>query len=55
MNGRWFDVTDMSEHSMGEYKGYDVIAVYDNSYILRLGNKTVKLTEEELLALDKEN
>lgn len=55
LNGRWFDVTDMSEHSMGEYKGYDVIAVYDNSYILRLGNKTVKLTEEELLALDKEN
>jgi len=36
---------------MGDYKGYKVIAVYDDCYILRSDNKFVKLTEEELLAL----
>ncbi len=49
---KWYDLTDLSEHSMGEYADYGVVAFYDNSYILSDGNmKFVKLTEEELLAL----
>lgn len=49
--GKWYDLTDMSEHSMGEYEGYDAVAYYDESYVLVDGVKTVKLSEEELLGL----
>ncbi len=49
--GIWYDLTDMSEHSMGEYDEYDAVAYYDGSYILVNGAKTVKLSEEELLGL----
>ena len=49
--GKWYDLTDMSEHSMGEYEGYDAVAYYNESYILVDGAKTVKLSEEELLGL----
>jgi len=50
----WYDLTDMTEHSMGEYDGFNVIP-YNEKYILYSDNNFVKLTEEELLALDKEN
>ena len=50
--GKWYDLSDCSEHSMGEYEGYDVIAYYDNSYILLYQGLTAKITEEELLALE---
>lgn len=52
---KFYDLNDMSEHSMGEYKKYDIMGYYNNSYILRKGNNIVKLTDDELLALDKEN
>lgn len=48
---KWYDLSDLSEHSMGEYGEYVVIAYYNNCYILVNGSKTVKLTEEELLTL----
>ena len=50
--GKWYDLSDCSEHSMGEYEGYDVIAYYDNSYILLYQGLTAKITEEELLTLE---
>ena len=50
--GKWYDLSDCSEHSMGEYEGYNVIAYHDNSYILRDNGLTAKITEEELLALE---
>lgn len=49
--GKWYDLTDMSEHSMGEYEEYDAVAYYNESYILVNGVKTVKLSEKELLGL----
>lgn len=49
--GKWYDLTDMSEHSMGEYEGYYAVAYYDECYILVDGAKSVKLSEEELLGL----
>lgn len=49
--GKWYDLSDMSEHSMGEYEGYDAVAYHDECYILVDGVKTVKLSEEELLGL----
>ncbi|MCD7810996.1 MAG: hypothetical protein LUG91_03965 [Ruminococcus sp.] len=48
---KWYDLSDMSEYSMGEYSDYIVTTYYDGCYILINGYKTVKLTEEELLAL----
>ncbi len=48
---KWYDLSDKSEHSMGKYEDYDVIAYYNNCYILLNGGKTIKLTEEELSAL----
>ncbi len=50
--GKWYDLSDCSEHSMGEYEGYNVIAYHDNSYILLYRGLTAKITEEELLALE---
>ncbi len=47
----WYDLSDMSEHIMGEYGDYHVVDYYDKdkSYILTDYNgKIVKLTEEEL-------
>ncbi len=52
--GIWYDLTDNSEHSMGRYKDYDVLGYHDDCCIFAKGGRTAKLTEEELLALDKE-
>lgn len=49
--GKWYDLSDSSEHSMGEYEGYDAVAYHDECYVLVDGVKTVKLSEEELLGL----
>lgn len=52
----WYDLNDMSVHSFsGKYESYWVMDYYDGYYIFVLGNQTIKLTEEELFALDKEN
>lgn len=53
-NGKWYDLSDNSEHSMGKYSGYEAIGYHDGCYILIKGGRNVKLTEEELFALDKE-
>lgn len=50
--GIWYDLSDDSEHSMGEYKEYSVVGYHDGCYILVKGGRTAKLTEEELLALE---
>lgn len=50
--GVWYDLSDGSEHSMGEYKEYDVVGYHDGCYILAKGGRTAKITEEELLALE---
>ncbi len=52
-NGKWYDLSDNSEHSMGKYSGYEAIGYHDGCYILIKGGRNVKLTEEELFALDK--
>lgn len=49
--GKWYDLSDSSEHSMGEYEGYDAVAYHDESYVFVDGAKTVKLSEEELFGL----
>ncbi len=50
----WYDLSDGSKHSLGEYIGCGVYAYYNDGYIIRNKNeKFIKLTEEELLALDK--
>ena len=46
----WYDLTDLSEHTYGEFDGYEVIAYYDNNYILLNDELTAKISEEELLA-----
>lgn len=53
-NGMWYDLDDMSEHSMGKYYDYYMVAYNNGSYIFIKGSKAVKLTENELLALNKE-
>ena len=53
-NGKWYDLSDNSEHSMGKYSGYEAVGYHDGCYILIKGGRNVKLTEEELFALDKE-
>ena len=50
-DGIWYDLQDLSKHSMGEYKGYDVIAYYDECFILLHGGLNAKITEEELKLL----
>ncbi len=49
--GKWYDLSDSSEHSMGKYKEYDVVGYHDGCYILIKGGRTAKITEDELLAL----
>lgn len=49
---KWYDLSDLSEHTMGEYADYEAVGYYNNCYILVKGNNAVKLTEEELLALE---
>ncbi len=50
----WCDLIDMSKHKIsGEYESFWVMDYHDGYYILGLGYETLKLTEEELLALDK--
>ncbi|MDE6035467.1 MAG: hypothetical protein K2G36_06115 [Ruminococcus sp.] len=48
---KWFDLKDLSEHSMGEYADYEVIGYRNDSYILRKEGKIAKITENELLSL----
>ncbi len=50
--GKWYDLSDSSEHSMGKYKEYDVVGYHDGCYILIKGGRTAKITEDELLALE---
>ena len=50
----WYDLSDMTEHGYGEYNGYEIVTYYDDCYILINGGLNAKITEEELLALDKE-
>lgn len=54
--GKWYDLTDSSEHDMSEYaNSWDFVDYYENCYIVTNYKKYIKLTEEELLALDKED
>lgn len=53
--GKWFDLNDSSEHSMGEYAEFEVIGYYNGCYIFRKGSSAVKLTENELLTLTEED
>ena len=50
----WYDITDGSKHSLGEYENWEILTVYDDCYIMISDNRSkfVKLTEDELLALD---
>ena len=52
--GKWYELSDMSEHSMNQYSGYEAISYYNDCYIFVNGKKSAKLTEDKLLALDKE-
>ena len=57
LSGKWYDIKDGTEHIWNDkYKHWQVVAMYKDCYIIanpeRL--KFEKLTEEELLALDKE-
>ncbi|MGN0584752.1 MAG: hypothetical protein ACI4JD_04790 [Ruminococcus sp.] len=49
--GKWFDLTDSSEHSLGEYSGYQVVGYTDGNYILLNGGRNTKITEEQLLKM----
>ena len=52
--GKWYDLSNMSEHDMGKYgenEHWVVGDYYDGCYILITYFKTVKLTEDELIAL----
>lgn len=49
--GKWYDLSDSSEHSMGEYAEYDAVAYYDKSYVFMKGSKSVKLSAEDLTGL----
>lgn len=49
----WYDLADMSSHSLGDYEYWYAVAYYDNCYILMNGSRNEKLTEDELFALDK--
>ncbi len=51
---KWYDLSDLSEHNVKGMNCYMPVCMYNGSYILIIGDKTVKLTEEELLELDKE-
>lgn len=48
---KWFDLTDLSEHSFAEYKNYQVVGYVDDNYILLNGSRSKKITEEELRSL----
>lgn len=52
-NLKWYDLEDMSEHNVEGYANYMPDDFYNNCYILSFGNNIKKLSEEELLALDK--
>lgn len=54
--GKWYDLSDMSEHDMGKYdenEYWEVRDYFDGCYILTNYKNNAKLTEDELLALDK--
>ncbi len=51
-SGKWYDLSDKSEHDMGEYSDYQAIAYHNDYYILANGEKTAKLTETDLLSLE---
>lgn len=50
----WYDLSDMSVHNTEDYIGYKVIGYFNDCYIIASIDDTIKLTEEKLLALDKE-
>lgn len=50
----WFDLSDMTQHSYGKYEGYTVVCYHNDFYILVKGGDAVKLTEDELIGMDKE-
>lgn len=52
--GKWFDLIDNSEHSLGKYKDYKVVGYEDDSYIFLNGGRSKKVSENDLLSLDKE-
>lgn len=47
----WYDLSDLSKHSLGAYSECEVVSYYDDCYIIMNGGRFIKLTEEELLAL----
>lgn len=50
----WYNLSDFSKHNVKDMNCYMPVSMHNSSYILTNGDKTIKLTEEELLALDKE-
>jgi hypothetical protein len=49
--GKWFDLIEGTEYSLGKYSEYRAVAYTDDGYVLTNGGRAVKLTEEELLSL----
>ncbi len=56
INGGWYNITNSKAHGLGEYADWKFLTIYNNDYIFSdmYNSEFVKLTEEELLALDKE-
>ena len=52
--GVFYDLQTMTKYSLGEYSKYEIMGYSDGSYILANNRNAIKLSEEELLALDKE-
>lgn len=53
-DGKFYDLNTMAEYNMGDYSKYEIMGYSNGNYILKSGKKAIKLTEEELLTLDKE-
>ncbi len=54
-DSQWCALGEDTVHSLGEeYENYEVVGYHDGAYVLFNNRKAIKLTEEELLALDKE-
>lgn len=52
--GTFYDLNTMTKYKLGEYSNYNIMGYSDGNYIFSSARKAIKLTEEELLALDKE-
>lgn len=52
--GTFYDLNTMTKYNLGEYSNYNIMGYSDGNYIFSSARKAIKLTEEELLALDKE-